>query len=357
MLRRRSATSAVAALLVVGLAACSTTVVGSAGPNASAPPAAAPAVELTYQNGFRQFAGTLATMRTWDLCAAHDVEAAEAITGGRRMSLVPPAVLNKCTLSVRHAGGEHAWWIDVETLLRPAVARTHERVELGGTTVHREKPPKEGAPTLGAQCSFFLPVQEQFGIEVGLLTTADETRSAVCEVAERYTEALLPKLKEPPLVAAGLTSPTISLYGKDPCLALAPALAAWPEDDQRNRTYVSGQNPYSCTFRSDPELSPKITVQMESFFEERDAVVELAGHKAFVTEVGGSCEYRVPIDPGIVFKADAPERGGYEPGVGIEFDNHPCDPGMAAEILEAALSQPDLPVTRSTPELTLGVLS
>ncbi|MEJ3652359.1 hypothetical protein WEH80_05090 [Actinomycetes bacterium KLBMP 9759] len=313
-------------------------------------------VDLTYQNGFRHFVDTLATMRTWDLCAVHDVAAAEDVTGGRRMALVPPGVLNKCALTVRHAGGGHAWWMEVETLLRPAVARTHESVDLGGTTVHREKPAKQGTPVLGAQCSFFLPVPEQFGIEVGLLTTADETREAVCELAERYTEVLLPKLKAPPLVSAGLTAPTISLYGKDPCVALAPALAAWPEDDQGERTYVSGQNPYQCTFRSDPEANRKITVQMESLFEEQGAVVELGRHKAFVTEVGGSCEYRVPVDPGIVFKEE-PGSGGYEPGVSIEFDNHPCDPGMAAEILEAALSQPALPTANSTPDVTLGVLT
>ncbi|MFC4945714.1 hypothetical protein [Pseudonocardia sp. GCM10023141] len=352
MLRRTRTTLAIAALSALCLTGCSTTVAGTAVPSTEPPPAPA----LTHQNGFREFLPTLTTMRTWDQCALHDIAAAEAATGGMRRTIVPTSTLNRCTLSLTHAGSDHTWSIDVESVFDETLATGYERTDLAGTGLYRQKPPDEGTPAFGVSCSYFYPVQEPLGIKITAQTTDKDTRDAVCAITEKYVTALLPKLKSPPLTDAGLTTPMISLYGKDPCAALQPAQQAQPRTKRGQPTYVSGLNPYSCTLRSDGALAAKTTVQFESFFEEGGSTRMLGTHKAFVKDQYGDCEYRVPIDPQIMFRLDDPTREGYAPGVSIAFESGACDDALAAKVLDAALAQPAPKVAGATPQITLGKL-
>jgi hypothetical protein len=339
----------VPAVLMAG--ACSTVIPGTARPDAAVP---ASAQDITYQNGFREFVDTLAKMRTWDPCAVHDIAGAEAATGGKRQYLVPTSTVNKCQLVLTHAGDDHQWAIDVATTFEIYLSRTYEAGNLGGTKVYRQKPPEANAPTFGVSCAFFFPVQEPLGIKIDVQTTAKESQDRVCSVADAYVTALLPKLKNPPLVSAGLTTPTISEYGKDPCLALKPALEARPKDRGGNPNYVSGMNPYTCQLTSDPGID-KIEFAFTALFDEGGRTVQVGGHKAFVKDKLGECDYRIPVDPPIAFKVDDPKWPGYEPGMQLTMDGK-CDDGLATKIVAAADAQPTATARPDAAAVPLGKL-
>lgn len=334
--------------------ACSTTVAGTATPS---PAAAVPtaAQDLTYQTGFREFVDTLARMRSWDPCAMHDVAAAEAATGGKRQWIVPTSTVNKCQLVLTHAGDDHTWSIDIATTFEGYLQQGYEQGDLAGTKIYRERPPTDGAPTFGVTCAYFLPVQDPLGIKVDVQTTAKDSREKVCAVSDAYVTALLPKLKDPPLVSAGLTTPTISEYGKDPCLALRPALQARPKDAHGQPTYLSGLNPYSCQLQSDNALD-KVVLEFTTLFDEGGKTTQVGGLKAFVKDDMGDCQYRIPVDPPIKFKVDDPNWPGYEPGIQLTLERGKCDDALAGKIVEAVAQQPAPTVHPSATAVPLGKL-
>jgi hypothetical protein len=338
------------AVLVTG--GCAALVAGTAQPSSAGPAAAQ---DLTYQTGFREFVDTLARMRTWDPCAVHDVAGAETATGGKRQYIVPTSTVNKCQLVLTHAGDDHTWSIDVATTFEGYISRTYESGDLNGTTIYRQKPPEDpDTPTFGVSCAYFYPVQEPLGIKIDVQTTAKETRERVCSVADSYVAALLPKLKNPPLVSAGLTTPTISEYGKDPCAALRPALQARPKDRGGNPNYLSGMNPYSCELTSDVGVD-KIAFEFTTVFDEGGRTVPLGRHRAFVKDHLGECAYRIPVDPPIAFKVDDPKWPGYEPGMAITMDGK-CDDGLAQQIVAVADAQPSATARPDAAALPLGKL-
>ncbi|MGI5126909.1 hypothetical protein ACQEVB_08860 [Pseudonocardia sp. CA-107938] len=351
-MHRRALLSLLIAPAVLLAGACSTTVSGTAQPSAGVP---ASAQDITYQNGFREFVDTMATMRTWDPCAMHDVAGAESATGGKRQYIVPTSTVNKCQLVLTHAGDDHTWSIDVATTFEGYLTRTYDAGDLNGTKVYRQKAPEDpNTPSFGVSCAYFFPVQEPLGIKVDVQTTAKETRDRMCSVADAYMTALLPKLKNPPLVSAGLTTPTISEYGKDPCLALKPALQARPKDRGGNPNYVSGMNPYTCDMTSDPGID-KITFQFTTLFDEGGKTVTLGGHKAFVKDRMGECDYRIPVDPPIKFKVDDPKWPGYEPGMQLTMDGK-CDDALATAVVAAADAQPKATARPDAAAVPLGKL-
>lgn len=355
----RSSRALLCALLLatVTLTACTTTVTGAAAPGPAAAAPAGATADLRYQNGFREFVGTLATMRTWDPCAMHDIAAAETATGGKRQYIVPPSTISKCSLTLTHAGSEHSWDLAVDMTFVANLARLYESGNLDGTKILRERPPEPGTPTFGTSCSYFYPVQEPLGIKVTAQTTDKDTRDAVCGIADKYVTAVLPNLKNPPLVAAGRTSPTITGYGKDPCAALRPAADARTQDRAGQPTYLSGLNPYTCQLRSDNVLEDKTSVEFTTIFDEGGKTAQLGSLKAFVKDSYGDCEYRTPIDPPIKFKVDDPNWPGYEPGMIIKIEGG-CNDALATSIVQAAMRQPGPVKSGGGPTvITLGKLA
>ncbi|MEU6645181.1 hypothetical protein ABZ863_21835 [Saccharomonospora sp. NPDC046836] len=351
------------AIVTMGaLAACSQTVTGEGGavttraqsvPVSDTPDAAEP----PYLDELKEFVPALATMRTWDPCAMHDITAAETATGGSRSFIVPLGELNRCTLTLAGGNGVKGdWSLNVELLLETILDSSYESGTLDGARVFRQLPPEPDAPTFGISCAFFLPLDEPVGAKLDV-TTVDESvpRDTVCEIAEKYFTTLLPKWQNPPLAADGASTPRISLYGKDPCAALAPAVEAEPTDQAGEQRYLLALNPYACQLTSEQTFTP-IEVSYESLLDEGGQSVDLAGTKAFVRESGGGCEYKAPIDPEIKFRVDDPSLAGVEPGLVISLDT--CDTALAAEIATAALDQPEPRGngSRTAEPITLGRL-
>ncbi|RBM17940.1 hypothetical protein DI005_20640 [Prauserella sp. PE36] len=361
MMLRKTGRVILALLTASAVGACSGTVAGQgtpAEPNPGIPAASATmattaaaedtAVGLPYGEGFQQWAEAMAPMRTWDPCALHHLDSAEAAIGVPPTSLIPMDTLNACNLAL---GTQ--WNITVEMLLLTTMDGW-QGGDLDGIRVYRSLPP-EGGPTFGISCQFFFPVKEPLGVRVDVTTLReDKTRDDLCAITERYFTDLVPTLKNPPLAAAGHTIPAISLYGKDPCAALTPAADAVPADEVGNENYLVGLDPYSCQWTSEVTIDP-IALEYASLFDEGGQPATLGGEPGFIQANGGRCDYVVPVDDPIKFLPGS-ERTAI-PGVKLTLDR--CDTERADQIITTALDQPALEPAAggpSTEPVTLGVL-
>jgi hypothetical protein len=304
-------------------------------------PGGSPGYEITYDETTAVYAEEFARVRTIDMCAMHDVAAAERVTGATASSLRLTTGLAECQLELSSDDPSSSWTFEVG--FGPRLTADWTGMDLAGTPVRR-------MPGEGGACEYFAPTVDPVGLTIraGHAQAAGRGprpgRDAVCRTAERYlAEALLSRWSRPPTLDAGLTTPRIPLLGKDPCAALAAGVADVPDERGRGKAF-SMNDPYSCQGARGSAISP-YTVEFEVFSEILDlqgAPVQLGDFTAYPGGgVGaGSCSFQVMVQPDLVFSVT--EGTVYHGGVVIGLPT--CDDTTVAEkVIDDLVRQPDAP--------------
>lgn len=306
--------------------------------------------QITYDEVTAGHAGAFARARTIDMCALHNVAAAERITRTTASSLRLTTGLATCDLETRGGDPPARWRIELGFGSRLATDWT--RIELAGAEVQKN-------PDAASGCEYFVSGTGTTGLTVRVgYTQAASTGSPAsrvtkpCAIAERYlAEAVLPQWSDPPTLDKGLTEPRIPLLGKDPCAALAAGVADVQDERGRNKTY-SMSNPYSCQGARGSTISA-YTVEFKVF----SAILDLRGHPVRIGEftaypdggVGaGGCSFQIAVQPDLVFSVT--ERTVYNGGIVIGLPA--CDDTTVAEkVLDNLVRQPDAPPAKPDAQL------
>jgi hypothetical protein len=200
-------------LLALLLSGCAVVVPGSGRPV----PRPAPAVPLDGALG--ALAERYAQLRAVDVCAAHDVAAAERAAGGVAFVVRPRGGFDGCEVGLEAADATLAY-VSVE------VGPVEPGAGPPATVADREFPAV--APAAGAadraECGYALPGPQGTGTVVRGEVVGDPAAS--CALAADYLTAVLPRLDAPPSRAAGGTDPAFALGAVDPCAVLAAAVPA-----------------------------------------------------------------------------------------------------------------------------------
>jgi hypothetical protein len=228
----------VATLLVI--TGCARSITGTAGPVA----AELPAASLPLDSGELALATVFATVRTWDMCAVHDVAAAASVTGYLPDELAPYVSLDTCKMQLKQPGGVNRWEL---TFSLSPVEPTGGTVPI---TVGGAQLPQVGYSS-EASCSYSRPIGPDGEQAWGLTLTAFNVSAnrPPCDVARDYAIAVAQRLMSPPLRSEGRTSPALTIGGSDPCAVaaeLVPLLAAGaPVVPENVRASLSGA--YGCS--------------------------------------------------------------------------------------------------------------
>jgi hypothetical protein len=234
--------AALVLVVAVSLAACTTSGTPDRTGNAAH---GGPVAELPMPPDLRTTAARFAGVRGWDLCAMHDIPAATRITGWHPSALLPDDTsgLDECTLSLSPPDdvGEWELTIAVARLLRP-----DERLASGwgipGAAITVDGVRLSNAVNRADSCAYEYPLvqagQESWGIQVGWGFRAGPSAGRPpCDVVRDYVTALGPRLTDPPLRSAGLTSPALVLADVDPCAVVATVLTT-----ASGETALTGEN-------------------------------------------------------------------------------------------------------------------
>lgn len=328
-----------AAAVVLLAAACSVQVPGTAAPAAPTGPAAAPPVNLDARS--QPYAAELARVRTLDICALHDVRAFESITSSKAVSMRQRNRLTSCTVdtdTVQPVGG---WEVDLD--VGPRSTTGWASVTLGGTAVLKN-------PSIDSLCEYIVPIAPSIGLKAEVRysqaanTGPEPTDEQRCVTGERYlSEVVLPKWKNPPKLADGLTTPRTPLLGKDPCAALAAGVDTIPEKKGRERTY-SVIEPYGCEGSSGTAIAHySVEFRMLSgLLDLNGPQVKIGDFTAYqgTAATVGSCTFKVAVAPQFLFSKR--EKTLYNGGV--VFHVGTCaETGVVAKMLQNLLAQPDAP--------------
>ncbi|MHA6783550.1 hypothetical protein ACVGOW_21555 [Pseudonocardia saturnea] len=216
------------ALVLVAVVGCSATVPGT--------PSAArdtPVADLPFDPAQRNFAEQMAIFRSWDVCAVHDVAAAERATGAVAFAVRPVRGYDGCEIALESAADGALSYVTVEVAeIRRASGAPRE---IGG----RSFPAVAAAPEAQErpECGYAREVAHGWGVVVRGEVADDPAGS--CALARDYLADVLPRIDDPPLRAEAGTDPAFALGEQDPCAALAAVVP-----DARTVT-VTG--PRSCT--------------------------------------------------------------------------------------------------------------
>lgn len=199
-----------ATLVAFALAGCTAIVVGTGSPARNGPVAALP-----FDETERVLAEQMAVFRTWDVCAVHDVAAAERATGSVAFAIRPTRGFDGCEIALEAASDGRLAYVTVE--VAEIVPGSVRDTGVAGRTFPAV------APVTGAEdraeCGFARPVALGWGVVVRGEIDGDPTAS--CTVARTYLADILPRVDDPPLRAAAGTDPAFVLGSQDPCAALA----------------------------------------------------------------------------------------------------------------------------------------
>lgn len=209
-----------AALVTLALTGCTATVVGTGSPARNGPVAALP-----FDGTERVFAEQMSVFRTWDVCAMHDVAAAERATGSVAFAIRPTRGLDGCEIALEAASDGRLAYVTVE--VARIVPGPGPDAEISGSGVSGTEVAGRSFPAVApvpgaedrAECGFARPVALGWGVVVRGDVDGDPTAS--CAVARTYLADVLPRVDDPPLRAAAGTDPAFVLGTRDPCAALA----------------------------------------------------------------------------------------------------------------------------------------
>ena len=194
-MRHTPAVRRVLVVLALLTGGCSVVVPGSGGPLAGPPP------------------------RAVDVCAAHDVAAAERSAGGVAFVVRPRGGFDGCEIGLD--AGDGSAYVSIE--VGPVGPGPGPPAAVAG----RRFPAVAPAPGAAgrAECGYALPGPDGPVVrgEVG------DDPAASCALAAAYLAAVLPRLEDPPLRSAAGTAPAFALAAVDPCTVLAAAVPDPPE--------------------------------------------------------------------------------------------------------------------------------
>ena len=327
-------------LAVAAASACTVTATGRPAP-AGAGGTVGGSVPLAYDEQTARYADAFARVRTVDTCALHDVAAAERITGAKGKSLRLGTGLTGCDLEVETDDPAAGWEFRLDIGMRDTDG--WKPIELGGTQLLKQ-------PSDSSTCHYHVPIAENVGLKIETsysqaANSGPEPSSAkICQTSERYlADVVLSRWKNPPQLADGLTGPRSPLLGKNPCAALAAAVADVAGKPGEQRTY-SMTDPYSCQGGRGTAIktySVEFTV-FSSVIDLKGRPVKIGDFAAFPAgAVGlGGCSYEVAVKPDFVFSRT--ERTVYHAGIVIGVPT--CDDtAVVQKVLDNLVQQPDAP--------------
>lgn len=330
-------------LFLAAVAASACTVTEPGRPVAAGAGVGGAAANIAYDERTAPYAEAFSRIRTVDICALHDVPAAERITGATGTSLRLGGGLADCELEVSTTRPTASWRFQLEVGTRPTDG--WKPVELASTQLLKR--PDDGP------CNYQVPVADGVGLKIeasysqAANSGPEPSDAAVCQSAERYlTEVVLPRWKNPPKLADGLTAPRSPLLGKDPCAALAAGVADIAEKPGRERTYAM-TDPYACEGGRGSSAS-RYSVEFTIF----SAILDLKGQPVKIGDfdafkaggvTAGSCSFEVALEPQFVFSRT--ERTAYHAGIVIGLNT--CDEtDVAKKVLDNLVQQPDAPAAK-----------
>jgi hypothetical protein len=224
------------------LTACASPIAGT--PHAAPASAAPPGGGLPLEPEQVQLAQLSAQVRSWDICAMHDTEAAARATGYAPDELLPYREPGICRLLMKEPNGVQEWELQLE-VAQVFPTQGGRPIEVAGV----QMPQVRGSDD--SHCAYSYPIgqagqdDEQWGIELSASSIAGN--KAPCDVARDYATAIAPLLAEPPLRRAGGTKPALDLSATDPCAvaaAMVPALGG--DRSGPDGVEVSELEPYKC---------------------------------------------------------------------------------------------------------------
>lgn len=257
----------VTALAACALAACTVAVPGTGHPARGAELAALP-----FDSAERVLAGRMAEFRTWDVCAMHDVAAAERTAAALAFAVRPTRGLDGCEIALEDGASGRLSYVSIE--LGVVVPASGPAAELRGRSFPRVAAVQGSEDR--AECGYARPVALGWGVLVRGEVTDDPTGS--CALAREYLGEVLPRLDDPPRRAAAGTDPAFGLATEDPCAAVAAIVRAAVD--------VSFTGPHDCT-------ADAVTVAFELLQFEVDAVgtrTAAGGERLEAVREGDACE-------------------------------------------------------------------
>ncbi|RZS37561.1 hypothetical protein EV193_105117 [Herbihabitans rhizosphaerae] len=349
----RALGAALATGLVV-LAGCASTVSGQGSPaDGGAPRPGGPSGEApkpgenkpAYMKEAEQVAAALPATRGWDVCAMHDLPALQRASQGTAAWIAPLSSVSSCDVSLRDGAGKET--ITAKLEVKVELTGDWETGKINGVPVFRAKP-VPGAPAFGVSCPHAFPVKAPLVVKLDITSVSNPPRDAMCTMTEKYFTDLLPTLQNPP--AAGSSQPRISLYGKDPCAALAPIAAVAPVSRKGEPRFLVPTAAYACEWRTKSEPG-YVSIEFSSLMDEGGQRVRFGNLTGFRKPGGMDCEYRVPVDPPINFK---PGQSPIELGITIKMEK--CDDAAAGQAVASVVSQSPAPSTGQAKPVRLGAL-
>jgi hypothetical protein len=198
-------------VLALLLSGCAVVVPGSGRPV----PRPAPAVPLDGAQG--ALAERYAQLRAVDVCAAHDVAAAERAAGGVAFVVRPRGGFDGCEIGLEAGGPDD----DALAYVSIEVGAVEPGPGPPAAAADREFPAVAPAPGAAdrAECGYALPGPQGTGTVVRGEVVGDPVAS--CALAAGYLAAVLPRLDAPPQRVTAGTDPAFALGGVDPCAVLA----------------------------------------------------------------------------------------------------------------------------------------
>ncbi|RZS34818.1 hypothetical protein EV193_108167 [Herbihabitans rhizosphaerae] len=359
---------AAAALAVGTVAACTSTVAGqpsaaggalssgNAPTTGSAPQTPVkPVAKLPFKAAETEaaYVRVMRPLQQWDLCAIHDVQAAERATAAKAR-FVRPGALNECELSVDTPDGKTSFSVNVEVSYeatehsaaefgRPGPkAPRYQKGDINGVVLYKELPRPAHFPKLpefGTSCHFLFPIEYPLGakVEVHSASNVMPSRDAMCGMADTYITALLPTLQKPPLIANSATTPQISLYGKDACVSMEPVFSA-PGSGAGTTKFLTIEHLYKCGF-GDGYGSPAVefTTERTDMFEGKEPI-QFGAIRGFVERRSRECNYFAPVDQPFSIDAKLAPFTAV-----IRFEPGNCDDELARKVVAATVDQPVAP--------------
>lgn len=326
-------------------AACSVAVSGTPVPAGRESPPEAPAVQLEYDEKTAAIAPAYARARTFDVCAFHDISAAEEIFGKPAAVLMPRGIdIASCQLEL--GSFADAWEISFRYRIGGSGHDAEwPQVQVGGRAITRDPE--------STRCETFVPSGDSDAVGLNIeINGPDVVEKEPCEPLDRYlTEAVFTKMDHPPTLKEGLTGPRSPLLGKDPCLALAAATAdvegdpeyRLPGEDVERTLAMSA--PYSCSGSHGGDIVEyAVNLPILSEDDLTGEQVEIGGLTAYRAEFPpglGECGFVIPMDPG--FEGMKAGERGIQYHTGVEIGLATCDDAdmaRAEKMVKGLLEQP-----------------
>jgi hypothetical protein len=314
-------------MLTVLVTACATPITGTPYPAGSAAGASAGG-GLPLEPEQRREVALFAQMRSWDMCAMHDIAAAERATGFAPDELLPYREPGICRLVMRDSDGVDDWELQLDIF---HVVRTQgggEPIDVGGVQMPRVRDSDE------SRCAYSYPIgspgedDQPWGIEVSVFSIADNKQP--CDVAREYATAIAPQLADPPLRSAGGTTPPLDIAASDPC-AVAAAMVPVLSGGQglgAGALAVGDLQPYGCGVNAtvgDGSDSRKVNASVEfTIASARDVgSTTVGGFPAARSQLGINC--KMVFAPSAALLIGNPEIAPSVPSVEIVSDCNQID--------------------------------